>query len=413
MRHCHKTIIVILYIAKGDDFLGRILTCFLLGTLIVGKIESFDMQTTLTVSNRQELIQAISQAKPNTKIVLASGEYQGGLHFSNLQGEPDKPIIIAGENANQKPIIKGEGNCLQFSDCAYLELHNLILTGASANGINIDDGGSFDTPSHHIVLKGLVVRDIGPEGNRDGIKLSGVDDFLVKDCTVERWGSGGSAIDMVGCHRGIIEACVFRHGDNIGDNAVQTKGGSKDIIIRRCLFEHAGSRAINVGGSTGLQFFRPKPQGYEAKDIIIEGCTFIGSQAPIAFVGVDGAIARFNTIYRPKKWILRILQETREAGFVPSRNGQFINNIIAFRSDEVATTVNIGSATAPETFKFAHNFWYCLDNSGNSKPDIPVLESEGIYGKDPMFQNAEKGDFRLQSESPAKGLGSYGLNDTK
>ena len=152
MRHCHKTIIVILYITEGDDFLGRILTCSLLILFMIGRIEASDMQTTLTVSNRQELIRAISQAKPNTK-VLVSGEYQGGLHFSNLQGEPDKPIIIAGEDANHKPIIKGEGNCLQFSDCAYLELHNLILTGASANGINIDDGGSFDTPSHHIVLK--------------------------------------------------------------------------------------------------------------------------------------------------------------------------------------------------------------------------------------------------------------------
>jgi hypothetical protein len=62
-----------------------------------------------------------------------------------------------------------------------------------------------------------------------------------------------------------------------------------------------------------------------------------------------------------------------------------INNIVVFRSDEVATTVNVGSATAPETFKFAHNFWYCLDNSGNSKPDIPVSESEGFFQNQKAF----------------------------
>ena len=112
----------------------------------------------------------------------------------------------------------------------------------------------------------MVVRDIGPTGNRDGIKLSGVDDFRVEGCTVERWGSGGSGIDMVGCHRGEIVGCTFRHGDTTGDSGVQAKGGSRDVVIRRCRFEHAGQRAVNLGGSTGLAFFRPKPEGYEARD---------------------------------------------------------------------------------------------------------------------------------------------------
>ena len=174
------------------------------------------------------------------------------------------------------------------------------MSGATGNGINIDDGGSPDTPAHHVVLRGLVVRDIGPTGNRDGIKLSGVDDFRVEGCTVERWGDRGSGIDMVGCHRGEVVGCTFRHGDRQGDNGVQAKGGSGEIMIRRCRFEHAGQRAVNLGGSTGLAYFRPRPQGYEAKDITVEDCTFVGSMAPVAFVGVDGAAVRHNTIYRPR-----------------------------------------------------------------------------------------------------------------
>ncbi|MBM3212727.1 hypothetical protein FJZ33_10940, partial [Candidatus Poribacteria bacterium] len=290
------------------------------------------MGNVVIIQDDQSLHREISQAKPGTRLLINPGVYQGGLYFRDLKGEPDRPIIISSANPDTPSVIKGGGNCLQFSNISYIEIHNLILSDAKGNGVNIDDGGNLDRPSHHILLKGLVVRDIGPEGNRDGIKLSGVEDFRVEDCNIQRWGTGGSGIDMVGCHRGVIQGCFFQHGDKIGDNAVQTKGGSRDIVIRGCRFEHAGSRAVNAGGSTGLQFFRPKPQGYEAKDIIIEGCTFIGSMALIAFVGVDGAIVRFNTIYRPQKWIMRILQETRGPEFVPSRNGEFINNIVVFRS---------------------------------------------------------------------------------
>ena len=363
-------------------------------------------EASVTVSNAEELNLAVAGAKPGARILLSPGTYKGGFYFRDIHGEPGNPIVIAALDSENPPIIEGGGNCMHLADATYLEIHNLVLSGASGNGINIDDGGTFETPAHHVVLRNLTVRDVGPKGNRDGIKLSGVDDFRVEGCTVERWGSGGSAIDMVGCHKGVIEGCTFRHNGKAGANAVQTKGGSADIAIRRCRFEHAGQRSVNIGGSTGLRLFRPKPQGYEAKDITVEGCVFIGSNAPAAFVGVDGAVFRFNTIYRPRRWVLRILQQTRKPGFVPSRNGQFTDNIIVFRSDEVVRTVNIGPGTAPETFTFARNFWYCIDDPDKSLPDLPSAEENGTYGEDPLLRDPEKGDLRLRPNSPAHKAGA-------
>jgi hypothetical protein len=97
--------------------------------------------------------------------------------------------------------------------------------GSPANGFNIDDGGTFDSPAHHLILRGLTVEDNGPRGNLDGIKLSGVEDFLVEDCTVRRWGSGGSAVDMVGCRRNTFAGnlVVWHAGEvsthvNVGPN---------------------------------------------------------------------------------------------------------------------------------------------------------------------------------------------------
>ncbi|MBI4585371.1 MAG: hypothetical protein HY717_15265 [Planctomycetes bacterium] len=186
------------------------------------------------------------------------------------------------------------------------------------------------------------------------------------------------------------------------------------IAIRRNRFESAGGRAVNIGGSTGLEYFRPPlPAGgerWEAKEIEVAGNTFIGGGAAVAFVGVDGAAARFNTIYRPKRWALRILQENRASGFVPSRRGEFTDNLIAFHSSEWAEGgVNIGPDTAPETFQFARNWWFCLDQQARSRPKLPVGETDGAYGKDPLFQDAASGDLRLRPDSPARQVGAAAL----
>jgi hypothetical protein len=213
---------------------------------------------------------------------------------------------------------------------------------------------------------------------------------------------------MVGCRRGVIEGCTFRdREEGAASNGVQAKGGSREIAIQRCRFEHAGDRAINIGGSTGLAYFRPKPEGFEAKEITVEGCTFLGSQAPLAFVGVDGATVRFNTFYRPRKWFFRILQETK--GFTPCRGGKVTDNLVAYRSDEVRTPANVGPDTAPETFEFARNYWHCIDDPSRGPPRLPTAEVDPAGGKDPRFRDAEKGDLRVLERSPARAQGADAL----
>ena len=74
----------------------------------------------------------------------------------------------------------------------------------------------------------------------------------------------GEAIDMVGCHNGIVKGNYFH---NIPVNAINTKGGSADITIQANRFTDIGSRAINAGGSTGIPYFRPIDAPYEGARI--------------------------------------------------------------------------------------------------------------------------------------------------
>lgn len=347
----------------------------------------------IVVRTPAEFREAVTQATPGTHILLAPGNYGGGYQFANVRGEPGRPIVIRAADPGQPPIFTEANVGLHLASPAHLELRDLTLTKLRANGINIDDGGAAkgDTGAHHVVMAGLRISDIGDKGNQDGIKLSGLWDFRVADCTIERWGTnGGSAIDLVGCHRGIIEANTIRHTNPPPPNCtgVQCKGGSSDIAIRRNRFEDAGGRAVNIGGGTGLPFFRPPlvPGGEhaESRGIRVEGNTFVGGVAPVAFAGADGGVVRFNTIENPGRWALRIVQENKSPGFVACRNGEFSDNVIVFESSRwSAGGVNIGGGTAPETFTFARNWWYCTDQPARSRPTLPTPEKEGVYGRPP------------------------------
>ncbi len=358
------------------------------------------------VSNTAELTRALAACRPGTRVLMAPGDYDG-FRVANLRGTAERAIAVAAADPKAPPRIRGS---VHVSDVEHFRLEDVVFEGASGNGLNVDDGGTFDTPSHHVTLTGVIVRDCGGRGNDDGIKLSGVDDFRLERCTVDRWGRGGSAVDMVGCHRGTLVGCTFR--DRATDSAatgVQAKGGSSGITIRSCRFEDAGQRAVNIGGSTGLPWFRPRPEGFEAKDVTVEGCTFTGSMAPIAFVGVDGSTVRWNTFHRPAKWVIRILQETVAKDFVPCRKGVFANNLVAYRQSEVRTVVNVGPHTAPETFEFADNFWFCIDAPARSIPSLPMTETRPVGGEDPRFRGAENLDFRVDESGPARGFGAQAL----
>ena len=362
---------------------------------------------------------AVAAAGPGTRVLLAPGTYRGNFYFQNVHGAAGRPVVIGAADPARPPRLVGAVTCLQISGASHLEVRDLLLTGASDNGLNIDDANRAGRPSHHVTVRNVRVADIGPGGNSDGMKLSGVDEFAVENCTVERWGRGnGSGLDMVGCHRGVVSGCTFRQGGT--GNAVQAKGGSAGVVVRGCRFEDAGDRGVQIGGRTGFESFRPPLAGVpagaraEAADVSVEGCVFTGGEAAVAFVGAAGGTVRFNTFYRPSTYAVRILQETTADGFVPCRGGVFEDNIVVFRSDKWGDGgVNVGPGTAPGTFRFARNVWYCEDRPDRSAPSLPAAETDGLVGVDPKLRDPARGDYGLAPGSPAEGRGAGALPATK
>jgi nitrous oxidase accessory protein NosD len=346
----------------------------------------------VTVRDSDGLRAAVNAAGPGAVIRLEPGNYQPNVFISGRNGTPDAPIVIEAADPKNPPVFAGGNEGLHLTSCSGIVIRNLVVRGQKDNGINADDGGKAGT-AHHIAFENVRVEDVGPQGNHDGIKLSGVDDFVVRNCRFHGW--GGQGIDMVGCHRGLIEGCTFQGKQGFsGDTGITTKGGSADVTVRRCTFDRAADRGVNAGGSTGDPFYRPLDAPYEAAKITVEGCTFFGGEAPIAFVGVDGAVFRYNTVFDPGKWICRILQERPEPRFTPSRNGILERNIFVFKATSMGEGVNVGRGTKPETFVFKDNLWFAMDNPSASTLRLPTAEQGGMHGIDPKFEAPDTGSFQ-------------------
>jgi hypothetical protein len=340
-------------------------------------------------------------ALPGDTILVHSGSYAGGYFIPNLQGERDRWIYILAA-PGETVIYEGGNNAWQFTDAAWLYINGFIFQQQVGNGLNFDDGGTYSTPAHHVIFENCTFRDMNATGNNDLLKLSGVDSFEVRNCVFMNGAEGGSGIDMVGCHDGLI---INNHFENLGSNSIQAKGGTSNIRIEGNFFKNGGQRAVNLGGSTGLSFFRPLNADYEAANLKVYANIFIGSVAPVAFVGCINSEVVNNTIYLPEKWVLRILQETVDTTrFKPCGDNAFRNNII-YIDDQVTVECNIGPNTAPETFTFSNNLWFHSENPGWQGPQLPVVDTDHLVGEDPLFQDASSENFDLTETSPAIGEG--------
>lgn len=349
----------------------------------------------------RNLENATINVQPGDTIMMRSGVYTTSSYIPMLQGTADRWITLTAKD-NEEVVFRGQSTAMQLSDPAYLRISKLNFESQTANGVNIDDGGSYETPANNIIIENCEWRSMNASGNNDMLKMSGVDHFIIRNCKFSNGSAGGSGIDFVGCHFGIIENCIF---ENQGSNSIQNKGATSQITIQKNLFINGGFRALNIGGSTGLDFFRPLGTKYEAKEIFVYSNIFIGSQAPIAFVGSINCDVVNNTIYLPAKWAIRILQENTNEGFAKCSNNSFVNNVVYVNNSASNPTLNIGSNTIPETFYFANNLWYNRDNNNWVGPNLPVSETNGIKNIDPIISEDSKKGIIINKSSQVDGKG--------
>ena len=357
----------------------------------------------------QTIARAALAAAPGRAITLHPGTYGGDTYLENLHGLTNAPIWIRGLTPTNRPVLQGGGEGLHLIRPRCVIVENLVLTGSSDNGLNTDDGGDYADPeaARFVVFSNLYIHHVGSGGNEDGLKLSGLNDFWVLNSEIMECGgdASGSGVDMVGCRRGVVEGCYFH---DLSANAVQCKGGTAQVDIRRSRIINAGHRGINIGGSTGFEYFRPplstSAANTEASDIRVYANLFQGSTAAVAYVGAVNCLVANNTIVNPTRWVLRILQETVSSPpytFTPCRSNRFDNNIVYFNSAVLSQAVNIGPDTDSGSFVFANTLWYAHNNPAASTPSLPGTVVNLVTGQNPAFASAAASNYAITVQSPA------------
>ena len=348
------------------------------------------------------IVAGVEAAQPGDSVIVRAGEWSGGNFLTDIQGTAEARIHLLAESGAGDVIIRGGTEALHISNPAWLHISGFVFEGQSGNGVNIDDGGDYGTPARQVEIENCIFRNIDADGNNDLLKLSGLNNFSVRRCTFMNGAAGGSGIDMVGCHEGVIEGNIF---SNLGASGIQAKGGTQFITISRNRFDAAGARAVNLGGSTGLAFFRPIDAPFEAADLYVYANIFTGSEAPIAFVGSVRVEVVNNTIIRPGKWVFRVLQENVDPQrFVLNGENTFSNNLVVVDAG-LSTPANIGPDTRPETYTVDHNLWYNLDFPDVFHVQDIILDGRSVWAMDPRLEVAAGSENKLRVGSPAIGKG--------
>ena len=205
---------------------------------------------------------------------------------------------------------------------------------------------------------------------------------------------------MVGCHNGSITGNTFV---DMPGSAVQTKGGSADVLIHGNRFTRIAQRAINAGGSTGKAYFRPLDAQHEAERIqMVANIIEASGSAPVVFAGCDACVFANNTIVDPGDYVARIVEENGSRA--PGANGFFINNIIVFEASGRRSYVDVRAGTTPSTYTFGWNLWHAVDDAHFAGPvygDGLPAERAAIIRQDPKLDASR----RPLPGSPAIGAG--------
>ncbi len=380
---------------------------------------------------------AINTARDGERVLVEAGEYVENIDFLGkaitVMGNPDNPeeVIIDG-NEN--------GSVVTFANA---ETENAVLYGLTiANGVHDAGGGGIYIENASPTIERCVISENVVDDHGGGVYAEGGEpvfrncSFIGNSTTANMDGfrRSGGAIYAVGTDI-TIEECNF--ADNAaayGINIYATEG--TNLILRNCLFDGIADGfhgeyllSICVSESEAVikdcQFINtPRANFFSRSNAEITRCFYSGSftrgeNAPgAAIYATDGSAVNITYSVFEKgdsfdpgsaiatgDWNREV-----EDSEVIARNCTFANNEGATTIDDVSV-INCIFYNNDLTSTHSNIFNYCLLEYEGDDPDEDIEGENNILNEDPLFVDAENGDYHLTEDSPCIDAGDPDRQD--
>ena len=139
-----------------------------------------------------DYLERLRQLQPGDTLLLAPGDYAGGLPVHRLGGEPQRPIVISGPEHGPRPVFHARAghNTVSIVDAGHVAIRNLDLDG---HGLPVDavKAEGHAHWAHHITLENLTIT--GHGNNQQTVAISTkcpAWDWVIRDNRIIGAGTG-------------------------------------------------------------------------------------------------------------------------------------------------------------------------------------------------------------------------------
>lgn len=355
-----------------------------------------------------------NKLQPGDEIVLMPGEHLG-FRLKDVKGTREQPIVIRGLDARQPGPIRAQKNFygIHLVDCEFVEVRNVIVFGAQYVGIFVDSSSTEKLHNANITIDNAMVVQTGRalRGDRDGIRVHGIENVTIRDCRIEGWTD--AAIDVVASKAVTIERCTVRHREGFDSLAgIVIRAGSTDVTVSHCLLESAGNIVVAAGRPSPDADFRPRiasdaPSGtlLEATNVTVRNCVYNRGYASLSLVHAKDVRFMKNTISNPRLHIILARRETKDPRFAPSSEITFGGNLMEWIPSDLQSIANVDESLDPSTFRMETNLW--------ASPELPgALKALGVvpgWDHAPQVIDVEPklDSERRPTEPKAQGFGAF------
>jgi hypothetical protein len=337
-------------------------------------------QITVTPGQSPTLGEAFADARAGDHILLESGTHlQSGNLAISRSGTPASWIQIkAAPDAG--PIIDLNSAGEFRISGSYISLQDVDIRNGGGNNLHI---APDTTDVHHVHVADTVIHDLawGPGAaikiNRNNPAGAAVGTICLEGNDVSE-AISNAIIDGVGVDGAVVIGNDI-HDNAVGSHGIFFKGGSADILIEGNVIRGIrGNAALQLGGSTGAQFWNPLYPAWEGVDQTARNNVITDfDDSAVEIRGVDGVSVYNNTIVTQSSFAIFRLQVGNNASGGSSGNDNVhisSNLVIGTGGDPQYARNDGGSASVV----FGPQLWAgAFHNSGAATPGIPTFPQTG------------------------------------